>query len=301
MLPRPVEPIPPRRTLSPGLVRVLVGLLSLIWGSTWLVIAEGLRDLPPLTSAGLRFSLAFCVMLVIAPWLARREGGVAPRPMLWITVGCLNFAASYGIVYTTETVLPSGLVSVLWAVFPLMMAGSGHFFLHERLRRTQVAGFTIGFLGILMLFATDLGSFGEAAIPIALLLFVSPLVSAVGQTVVKRSGEATSAALLNRNAMGLGAVLLVTGAILTEHDAPIVWTPSSIGSIVYLALIGTCLTFSLYFWLLRYASASRLSVVAYLTPMIALFLGWLIRDEPLTGTIAVGAALVIGGVVLVGL
>lgn len=299
-------PLLPDTPPGPALTRVLVALLCLIWGSTWLVIQEGLDDLPPLTSAGVRFALAFAVMFFAAPQLARREGGGPPPRRLWVVVGTLNFAVSYAIVYVTETVLPSGLVAVLWAVFPLMAAVPGHFVLGERLAARQVVGLLLGFVGTCLLFGTDIASFdvGDGGwlgpLGAALLLLVSPLVSVVGQTCVKLWGTRSSSALLNRNAMGLGAAMLVAAALVLERDEPARWTPAAIGSIAYLAVIGTCLTFTLYYWLLRYAEVTRLSVITYVTPVVALLLGWAVRGEELTAGTVSSSALVLCGVALVG-
>src|SRR5206468_7708087 len=149
-----------------------------IWGSTWLVIAGGLRDLPPFTSASARFLVAAVVMSVLAPHLHRREGGEKPTLALSATVGLLNFGASYAVVYWTETRLPSGVTSVLWAVFPMLMAASSHAFLDgEKIGARQALGFAIGFAGVALLFATDLRALSREAIPAGLVLLTSPLVS----------------------------------------------------------------------------------------------------------------------------
>jgi len=77
------------------------------------------------------------------------------------------------------------------------------------------------------------------------------------------------------------------------------WTAPAIGSVLYLAVIGTCLTFTLFFWLLRYTRASRLSVISFVTPVVALWLGAVFRGEPVTLTTLAGATLVVLGVALV--
>lgn len=284
-------------------VRLWMGLLCLIWGSTWLVIRGGLRDLPPFTSAGVRFLVAFLFMLAIAPRLARREGGRRPSTGLVLAMGTLNFGASYGIVYWSETILPSGLVSVLWSVFPLMMAGSGHFTLPgERLVRIQWGGFVFAFLGVLLLFATDLRAIGPEAVPAGLVLLLSPVVSTVGTTLVKRHGAGVSSALLNRDGMLLGAILLLASAALVERGADVRWTVPAIASTAYLAIVGTVVTFSIYFWLMRYAPAYQLSLIAFVVPAIALTLGAVVGNEPVgantiggTAAILVGVAFVLGG------
>jgi drug/metabolite transporter (DMT)-like permease len=288
------------RAPSAWLSAVLVGLLCLVWGSTWLVIKQGLRDLPPFTSAGARFVVASVAMIAAAPKLSRIEGGAPPPWWLAATMGSLNFAGSYGIVYWTETRLPSGLVSLLWAVFPLLMAISGHFFLQgERLSTRHTFGFVAGFSGVALLFLTDVRASTADALPVAAVLMVSPSISAVGTTLVKRHGKQVSASLLNRDAMIIGAVLLCALALWRERALPIRWTTAAIASIGYLALIGTCLTFGLLFWLMRHVAASRLSLIAFITPAIALTLGWLFAGEPVHAHTLLGASLVVVGVALV--
>ncbi|MCA9709660.1 MAG: EamA family transporter, partial [Myxococcales bacterium] len=199
MNPRP--PGPGRSTLV-----LSVGVLCVIWGSTWLVIKAGLADLPVLSGAAARFTLAAGLLAILAPALHRREGGRAPTPRLWLGMGLLNFAIPYGLVYTAETVIPSGLAAVLWAVFPMMTAAVAHVWLPgERLRRHQWLGTAVGLAGVAVLFSTDLRAIGPEALAFGALLLLSPLSAAFGQVLIKRDGAHTSASLLNRNGMLVGA------------------------------------------------------------------------------------------------
>jgi len=280
-------------------VLLLIALLCLIWGSTWVVIADGLNDLPPFTSAAARFLVAALAMTALAPAIARREGGGKPPVRLVLILGVCNFAASYAIVYWTETKLPSGIVSVLWAVFPMMMAAaSTRFLAAEALRPRQWIGFVLGFLGVALLFVTDLRTFGPAGVPAAAILLLSPLVSCVGNIVLKREGRNVSSALLNRDAMWVGAVILTAIALVFERDAEIAWTWRAVRSVSYLALFGTVAAFGLYFWLLRHTEAWRLSTIAYVTPAIALLLGTFVRGEPFTAWTLAGSLTILAGVVL---
>lgn len=279
---------------------ILVGLLCLIWGSTWFVIRAGLQDLPPFTSAGLRFVAAGTIMLGLTPMLRQREGGKVPSVDLWLVIGVVNFGISYGVVYWSETTLPSGLVSLLWAVFPMLVAVLGHHFLPgERLVARQWTGFTLGFIGVGLLFWTDLRDLGRGAIPAGLVLLTSPLVSAFGTIYFKRRGAHASSLLTNRNGMFVGGVLLLALGGLTETDAEFRWTSRAVFSLAYLSLVGTVVTFGLYHWLLRFAPAHRLSLIAYVTPPIALSLGWSLGGEPVTLFTLFGAATILLGVVLV--
>lgn len=287
----------PTRAPGPWTVTACLALLCAIWGSTYLVIREGLTDLPPLTAAGIRFAVAGAVLALLAPALSRREGGRRPTIGLTLAHGLCNIAACYGIVYWAEITLPSGLVSLLWAVYPLMIAASGHVFLpNERMSAGQWLGLVVGFGGVGWLFATDLRAIGPDAIPAGVILLGSPLIYTLGTTIIKRHGGGTSSILINRNGVLIGAAVLLALAFLFERDAELRWTPRAIFSVVYLSLIGTVVTFSLYFWLMRFASATKLSLIAYVIPAVALTLGAVVADEPFgLGTLG-GMVLILAGV-----
>jgi len=284
---------------GPAKVAVAVAILCLGWGSTWLVIKQGLADLPPFSSAAMRFAIAALAMALVTPWLRRAEGGERPPAWMWMQMGLLNVAVSYGIVYWTEVRLPSGVTSVLWAVFPLMMAVSGHWFLrNEKVGRGHWLGYGLGFAGVGLLFQTDLRAFGVEGMTAGLVLLLSPLSAAISTTAVKRYGERYSAVLLNRNSFAFGAALLFAVSVSREADAELRWTGNAIFSLVYLSLVGTCLTFGLYFWLLRYASANRLSLIAFVTPCIALLFGAMFGDEPVYWHTLAGTAAIVAGIFL---
>jgi drug/metabolite transporter (DMT)-like permease len=280
-------------------VALLLGLVSLVWGSTWLVIRIGLRDVPPLTGAGIRFVLAGLVMALLAPALVRREGGGRP-PLgaVLLQAGC-QFCANYALVYWAETVLPSGLVSVLWSAFPLMLALLGHFVTgSERLVARRWLGLVVSFCGIVLLFATDLRAVGRGAIGMGLAVLLAPAAVAVSTTYVKQRAAGSSSVLLNRDSMLLGGVALLAMALVLERDRTFSPTAAALGSILYLSLAGTVLTFGVYLWLLRTVPAYRMSLTSYVTPVIALLVGAAFGAEPLGGSTLGGTALVLAGVAL---
>jgi drug/metabolite transporter (DMT)-like permease len=278
-------------------VGLLLGLISLVWGSTWLVIRVGIRDVPPLTGAGIRFILAGAVMSLLAPAIVRREGGGRPPlTAVLLQAGC-QFCANYALVYWAETVLPSGLVCVLWSAFPLMMALLGHFVTgSEPLVARKWAGLVVSFAGIVLLFATDLRAVGSGAVGMGLAVLLAPAAVAVSTTYVKRYAAGSSSVILNRDSMLLGGVMLLVMALLFERDREISLTPAAVGSILYLSLAGTVLTFGVYLWLLRTVPAYRMSLTSYATPVIALFVGAVFGGEALGSSTLAGTALVLAGV-----
>lgn len=278
---------------------LLITVMCLIWGSTWLVVKKGVEDLPPFTAAALRMGLAGVVMAGVAAMLAKRDSGRKPPFWLSAIMGIGNFAITYGLVYWASKILPSGVVALLWAVFPMMMAIAGHFYLDgEKLRLGQWIGFVVGFIGVAVL-KTDLSEFGTAAPMAALLVLLSPLAACVATAVIKKHGADVSSNLLNRDGLFIATIPLLALAVGFERDVEFEWTSFGLFSIGYLAIVGTVVTFGIYYYLLRYAPAYKLSLIAFITPAIAMGMGTTVGNEELTPRILLGAAFILVGVILV--
>lgn len=276
-----------------------IAVMSLVWGSTWLVIRIGLEDLPPFTGLWIRFAISAIAFAVIAKHFAAREGGSRPSLPLALVLGTFNFTGSYCIVYWVEQYIPSALASLLFATYPLMLAIGAHFALEsERLAPRQALGFVAGFAGVALLFARDIDRLGPEAIVPAAIMLGSPLVVTLGTLHVKRVGAKVSSLLLNRDGLIVATIEIGIVTAITEWGAPITWTASAVGSILYLALFGTVATFGIYFWLMRTAPASLLALTAYLTPAIAVFLGATWGNEPITRDTLLGAGCILAGVFL---
>jgi len=123
-------------------------MLCLVWGTSWLVIKIGLQDIPPFTGAALRFVIAGTCMIGVARMFSAREGGGRPPVSVVIAHGVCQFALNYGLVYVCQTVIPSGMVALIWAVFPLFIALGEHFVIGtQRLSGPKWLGIVVSFLG----------------------------------------------------------------------------------------------------------------------------------------------------------
>jgi drug/metabolite transporter (DMT)-like permease len=290
---------PSARAPSALLTNVLIAGLCLIWGSTWLVIKVGLRDVPPFTGAAARFMIAGVCMAGLAHAWAAREGGGRPPRLVVLAHGLCQFAFNFGIVYVGETVIASGLVAVLWAVFPIFVALGGSLVLKtEPLSARKWLGIGVSFGGVATLFATELAAVDARAVEMGLLVLLAPASVSVSTLLIKQRASGSSSLLLNRDAMFLGAAVLAAVAFAFESPLEVTWTPAAIASVGYLALAGTVVTFGTYMWLLRYVSAYRLSLTSFVIPVVALILGAAVGDEPLGARTLLGTALVLGGLAL---
>ena len=288
------------RRPGPILKRSILALLCLIWGTTWAAIEVSTEGgIPPWTGIALRFGAAGAVLLVMALVQGVRLGRTARERWLWPVNGLMSFAISYGVVYWAEQHIPPGLTAVLFATYPLIVALLGHLFLpKERLGGREAMFILLSFSGVALIYSEDFGALGGAeARWAALLMIVSPLVSAIGSVAVKRFGSDLHPYSVTAVPMLFTGALFGVAAAVWERDAPKVWSVESVGTLAYLSLFGTVVTFSLYFWLLRHMPVGRLSLVAYVVPMVAVAIG-VLRGEPMTPRLLLGAAIVIGGVAL---
>lgn len=270
----------------------------LIWGSTWAAIRVSLEGIPPLHGVVLRFTLACLLLLAFTPFLGIRLGSSPLERRLWWVNALLTFTLSYGLVYWGEQWVPSGLAAVIFATFPLFVAVLAHFFLPgERLRTASLAGVLIGFAGVAVLFSEDLGAVvGPRAGFAATLMLIAPLASAFANVAVKRWGAGIHPFSISGVSMGLGAMLTVPLALTVERGREVDFSVRPVLAVVYLAIVGSAVAFTVYYWLLRRLPATSLSLINYATPVVAVLIGTLWLGEPFTLRIFLGGLLVVAGV-----
>jgi len=272
----------------------LYALLVLIWSSTWVAIKIGLEDAPALLGAGIRFTAAGVLLLAFA---AARRRSLKTDRLLAVTLGLLPFAFCYGLVYWGEQYIPSGLTAVLFGVMPLYTAVLAALLLQdEPISARLLAGVGLALAGLALAFveSLELGSEERAALG-AIAVVLSPLGAALGNVALKRRGASLDAIVLNGWGMLIGGALLLAGSAGSEDWGDAVWSANAIGSILYLAVIGSAVAFVTLTILLRAMSAQASSFIALMIPFGALIFGAVLYSEPITGRAVAGAALVVAG------
>lgn len=273
--------------------------LTLVWGTTWSAITISLRGIPPFTGVALRFALAAALLFVYA-WVTREHlsaAGPGQRRLRWLHA-VLTFCCSYGVVFWAEQWVPSGLAAVLFATFPLMVAVIAHFVLpDERMTLPVIAGTVIAFAGIAVIFAEDFEVLGGSVVATAsLVMLLSPLSGALVSVCVKRWGSGMHPVPFNAVAMALAAGIMGVFAAVVERERTVALDPGPVAALLYMAIVGTAVTFPLYFWLLGHMEARQVALIGYGTPVVALFVGATFMAEPMTIRTWLGSAMVIIGV-----
>jgi drug/metabolite transporter (DMT)-like permease len=278
-------------------VYTLYATLVLIWSSTWVAIKIGLEDCPPLLGAGIRFAAAGVVLLAVAAATGR---SLRTDARLAAILALMPFALAYGLVYWGEQHIPSGLAAVLFGVLPLYTALLSAVFLPDApLRARLIAGVLIAIGGLALAFAesADTGD-DELALVGAAALAIAPIGASVGNISLKLRARELEAVALNGWGMLGGGILLLAASAIGESWGDAAWTAESVGSITYLALIGSAVPFVMLTVLLRHISAQATSFLAMLLPFGALVFGAALYSEAITARALAGAALVAVGLLI---
>jgi drug/metabolite transporter (DMT)-like permease len=190
---------------------------------------------------------------------------------------------------------------VLWATYPLLVAALAHLLLAgERLTAVAVAGLVLGLAGVAVIFSDDLSLLGGQAVRHASsVMLVSPLVSALATVLIKRWGSGVHPLSLSAVPMLIASLVMGAVAFAVERNRPPVLDARSVGALLYLAVLGSAVTFTVYYWLLARLAATRLALTSYLIPIVAGAVGALLFEEPLRPRVLAGAALILFGVLIV--
>lgn len=278
----------------------MYSLICLIWGSTWIAIRIGSdAHLPPFLAASVRFGIA---LLVLWPWLLFRRIPLPQTRKEWIAAsanGILGGGISFSIVYWASQYVPSGLQAVIFGTMPLWTILLSHWIFHrDKLSFHKIGGIVLGLIGISVIFLPDLGTVSSDTLLAMAVMLLAPLVSAMSLVLVKNYAMKVDPVALNTIVITMGFVILTFGAILTSDLSQLELRAEHVGTILYLAIFGTIVTFSLYYNLLRSASAVTMSMITLVTPVIAVLSGWIFLNEKLYLHTLIGAAAVLGGVAL---
>jgi len=275
----------------------LVAFLCLVWGTTWVVIKIGLEDSPPFLSAGLRFVIAVIVLGVIVIW------GKKPQPrgaVMWWRVllpGVLMYFIPYAAVYYAEQHISAALTSVLFATFPFFVAAIAHFVLpEERLSAIKIFGLLLGFFGVVIIFRDGLSVPNPQVIPSMGLALLAPLCSAFASVWLKKYLSKVNSFSATLWQMLIGILLLAPLGLAMEDMADFQWTAKALGAAAFLGVFGSALCFVIYLHLLKTMEATKLSLIAFVTPIVTLIVGWLVLGERLSSATLLGGALVLVGV-----
>ncbi len=280
-------------------IAVALGLVYLIWGSTYLAIRYAVATLPPLAMSGVRFLVAGVILYLWAWW----RGVPAPTARQWRSaagVAFLLFLGGNGLVVVAEKRVDSGLTALLVSTTPIFMVllpwWSGK---APRPRPAVIVGIVVGLAGVALLVRPS--GIGGVDIAGAVMLTLASLTWALG-SLYSRATDLPESPLMATGIQMLagGALMLAAGAAFGElahfHLAQVT-RPSLVGFLYLIA--AAVVAFTAYLWLLRAAPPALVSTYSYVNPLVAVFLGWAIAGEPITGRTLAAAVVIVASVAMI--
>ena len=285
------------------LTLVCFGIIYFVWGTTYLAIRIGVREVPPFLLAGMRFLAAGLALYL---WTIAR-GERSPTGRQWMSAFLLAlpiFVFDYGLVFWAEQRVPSGLAAVLMATIPAFMALSEIIFLRtQRLTLRLALALLIGLGGVAVLMSRSLNLGGgpiDRAGAVALIL--GSFSWSVGSALTRRLPLPASKVVSSGAQMFAGGILLtLVAAVLGEfrnfHAATVsrgAWL-----SLVYLIVAGSIAAFTAYVWLIHHESPTKVGTYAYVNPAVAVVVGYFFGGEPLGLRTVLGTLFVLASVVTI--
>jgi drug/metabolite transporter (DMT)-like permease len=279
-----------------------LGLVYLFWGSTYLGISIAVEQIPPALMCGTRFLVAGFLMLaycaatgrsVVFP--ARQLGQIAVVGVLLLMGG--NLTLSYA-----EQYVPSGIAALLVAsialwflVLDALIVGDHHISVRG------IAGLLLGILGLVVLLWPDLtatGEFGSRQMWWSLALIGGSFSWALG-SVLSKLWQAGGSISKTGWQIVFAGIANMSYAVFAGDFSHVIWSRRGVGAIAYLVIFGSLVGYTAYIWVLENAPSALVSTYAYVNPVIAVFLGWLILHERVNAYVLAGSAIVVLSVILV--
>lgn len=273
----------------------------MIWGTTWLFIKVGLEDLPPLTFASIRFILAILVVGAVMGLRKIPFPKTAAHWRLLAVTGVLQFSINYSFVFWSEQYISSGLAAVLQATIPIFGLILAWVYLPaEKITWLKFVALLIGITGVALIFVEQLQVNNFWAFAGCAAIVVGAYAAAHASILTKAKGGDLHPATLVFGQMICGIIPIVVIASIKEgNPLNLDFTWSAIISILYLSILGTILTFWLFYWLLARIESTKAMTIALVTPLIAVISGVVFLDEKLLPQTFIGGFLILGSVGLI--
>ncbi len=273
-------------------------LICIIWGSTWLGIKFSLTDFPPLFATAWRFLLASIFILVFVRFLGISFRFDKNSLKVYLFLTFFSFAIPFPLVYWAEQTVASGLGAILFATFPFWVIIFSRLFIKEPIGIFKIIGTTLGFLGIILIFAHGLSSNDFNATLGILAIVIAAAVQGLSSVYVKKHASKINPLSMNFFPLLFGGIIIQIASLLLEDYSKIKFTYLDVGAVIYMALFGTVITFTVYYWLMKKIDIVLLSLSTFITPIIAVFFGWLVLHETFSSNIYFSSVLVLVGILL---
>lgn len=268
-------------------------LLTLIWSTTALGIKWAVDGIPYHVAFLARFALAGAIMLLIV-LLMRKPLPPWRRILPACLLGGVSVSVSMLVTFWAAQSIPSGLIAVLHGLTPLTAVVFTRIWLHERVQLNEVLGIVLAIGGLAVIFSDRLG-LGSGGIPVMLSVLAAVIFNSGCNVKLKHYSQNLPAMTVNLGVMLVCSSIGLVFWLLHGAPQPAVWPMRTVGAIVYLAIIGSVLALSVFYWLVREAHPVQLALVPMIATVASLWLGHVLNQESVSTKMLIGTGLVITG------
>lgn len=294
-----------RQRLNNKNIKIIAAFAAIyiIWGTTYLGIRIAIETIPPFLMAGVRFIIAGVIVFAFL----RVRGVPIPKRIHWRSaaiIGAFLIMGGNGLVTWSEQEVPSGIAALVVATVPIWMALIGWlFFKTDSLNKRIILGLLLGFIGIGLLLGPG-QLFGTPTFKLTslLVLMMAPILWSFGSLYSRGAKLPDNIFMSTAMEMLVGGLLLIVAALLTgeQNRLNIAEVSSrSLLAMLYLTIFGSIIALTAYVWLLKKVQPAKAVTYTYVNPIIAVFLGWLVFREPVTGLTLAAVVVILAAVFLI--
>jgi drug/metabolite transporter (DMT)-like permease len=276
--------------------------LCTVWGTTWVAIKISLEGLPPFGGAALRFAIAL-VLLFLYARLNKISLKMNRKNFVVVALSAfLMYPIDYGLIYWGEQYLSAGVTAIFFATFPLFTGIWATFlFRNEKFHWNKFIGLTLAIVGIAIVFLDQLliTQFERTVMMGTLAIILGAAGGSMSVVIIKKYLTGVNSVSLSFHQMLQGVIYLMFFSLVAENYSDFHPNPRVILAVIYLGLFGSAIAFALYYWLLQKVSAITLSLIIYITPIVAIVVDYFMFGQVIEVRAVIGMIIIFSGIAFV--
>lgn len=280
---------------------IALGAICIIWGTTYLALRVAVVHFPPFLFVVLRQLTAGLLLGGFMLFVMKEKFPSREQLQRQAVAGFFMISLGNGLVAWAEVLIPSGVAAILCSLMPMMVI-----LVNLTVNREEkptvpiILGVLVGLVGIIMIFGEHVNEFSKLEYQIGIFaIFVGVVAWAGGSVWLKKRGTVGNLFLNAALQMFFGGVWLIPASLLFDDLTVVNWSPTAVYSLLYLIVFGSIVAYACYSYTLRNLPMTIVSLYAYVNPVVAVILGWLVLDEKLNTKIGIAIAVTVAGIYIV--
>lgn len=288
-------------TKTPLIAYLALAAVCVIWGTTYLVLRIGVTQFPPFLFSLLRFMCAGPILLIVMLTIGKQKWPDRKTLFNQAVSGVFMITLGISMVGWAEVYISSGVAAIICSMMPIWtILINVTVTKDEKPNWLIILGLATGLSGVLLIFGEHLSEFSNRNYQVGIAItFIANLCWAIGSIWIKKKNHNTNPFLGAGLQMTFGAIALIPLSLVLDNYSTIQWSTEVIYSLIYMILIGSVGAYACYSYAIKKLPMTLVSLYAYINPIVAVVLGWLVLNEKLNGSIVLAILITIAGIYIV--